>query len=170
MPQEFRAVVGDFGIAQLGEGALGVKEFVTSRAVGVTIEYAPPELIKLFRHTATTKPSRSLFKRIDCHSFAVTVFELLTQKKAWRGYRSLDEVERAVLAGKRPNVELVTTEMYGARRDTLVRILSKSWAVEPASRPEMARIKQKLHDLIFSDGLSTEEMRITPASATQSNQ
>ncbi len=157
-----RAVVGDFGVAQLGEGALGVRGFATSRTIGVTIEYAPPELIQMYRRSLETKPSKSIFRRIDCHSFAVTVYELLCRKRAWRGYKSLEEIEKAVLSGKRPNTEFITSEMYGSRREALVRILTKSWAVDAVSRPEMARIRMKLYSMLYTGSSSSDFSKVTP--------
>ena len=81
---ELTTVLSDFGICQIvDESALRVKAFRVSQAIGASISYAAPEVLKFLRLGIVIKGENSI-KKGDVYALACVLYELLTRRVPWR--------------------------------------------------------------------------------------
>ena len=98
--QRFKCVVCDFGYANVlgDESQVGrlVKGLEKPNTAGITAQYASPELFS--RVFIGRKISSEIDKMIDVYAYAITLYELITRKKAWDGVPN-EAIQDKVLQG-----------------------------------------------------------------------
>eukprot|EP01025_Chloroclados_australasicus_P058571 TRINITY_DN736_c0_g2_i1.p1 TRINITY_DN736_c0_g2~~TRINITY_DN736_c0_g2_i1.p1 ORF type:complete len:790 (-),score=67.26 TRINITY_DN736_c0_g2_i1:314-2437(-) len=109
--------VSDYGIAQ------ATYHFKTEGANSThTMAYTAPEIILM----------NKLTRKSDIYSFAIVMFELVTQTHAWNDYPP-GKIIKNVSEGKRPALpESVSKELRT--------LITKSWDQDPNQRPEASHI------------------------------
>ena len=81
-------------------------------------------------------------KKVDVYAFAISALEVLLRRRAWENNGS-KEIEIAVQQGLRPNLpdKIENQDKISA---TLVNIIKSGWSEDPANRPTMQQILDKL--------------------------
>ncbi|KXZ51145.1 hypothetical protein GPECTOR_13g632 [Gonium pectorale] len=123
------AKVGDFGLARvLGADA----SHVSTRPHGTSSHLAPEVWAE-----------GHLSQQADVYAFGVTLWELATGEKPWRGLRAGRILHAVMLRGSRPPLPPWLPPAYAA-------IVQACWAQAPRDRPSFAAIVEQLEALAAS--------------------
>lgn len=145
------AVLADFSMSFVANGSkLGVKAFHKSLFKGLSVAYAPPELLRQFqnptdpavaRHLETCPPSSC-----DVFAFGVTVFELLTRTDAWPMSMNETQLMSKVLGGERPPWPAYLQKLKEESRtvQTFMIVAERCWAQLAADRPQMVDMQVEI--------------------------
>lgn len=95
-PGMYRAVLTDFGVCKILDGAVKVQGLTINMVKGRTQAYSPPELLKDEPIAAELWPARDVF------AATVVLNELVTRELAWKDM-SDSSIASAVLSGARPS-------------------------------------------------------------------
>ncbi|XP_012687023.2 ankyrin repeat and protein kinase domain-containing protein 1 [Clupea harengus] len=115
--------ISDFGLFKWEDSAgMSVMEHLTARG---NINYVPPEAFNQNPDPPGTK--------YDVYSFAVVMWEILTQKKPYAG-ANMTEVIIRVSSGKRPSVERVPDDQPPECQD-MIAIMQLCWQQNRQHRP-----------------------------------
>lgn len=98
-----RAVLSDFGISRVldSQSVMKVHSFKTVQVRGLSMPYASPEAINLFRHNTNGKAIDPMqYKSSDVYSYACIILEVMIRKRPW----STEKKEKNTGKGKeKPN-------------------------------------------------------------------
>ncbi|XP_063063345.1 ankyrin repeat and protein kinase domain-containing protein 1 [Engraulis encrasicolus] len=137
--------VSDFGLVRWnGCSGTSFMEHLTARG---NINYIPPE-------TFSPNPEPPMTK-FDVYSFAIVLWEILTQKKPYAG-ANMTEVIIRVSSGKRPSVERIPDDRPLECKDMLD-IMQLCWRPRPTERPAFSDIITQTE--ILSEVLRLPEIR-----------
>ena len=142
----YNFVVCDFGAAQALGAGRNVRGIEAPQLMALTLKYNPPEV---FRRMVLKREYRTLAepdKKIDVYSYAITMFEAITQSSAWQNWER-DEVVRTVINFGRPQFPdrvRAPDDMLGQK---LVDLVQECWDDEPSRRPSFDLINSSLAPL-----------------------
>ena len=77
-------------------------------------------------------------KKIDVYSFAILMYEVVTQKTAWEGLNPR-EIQDCVLNNERPKFPDETIKLFVGTN--WVQMIEQGWAADPAERPTFENIQ-----------------------------
>ncbi|XP_038366187.1 ankyrin repeat and protein kinase domain-containing protein 1 isoform X1 [Canis lupus familiaris] len=116
--------ISDFGLSKWMEQSTGM-QCIQRSALRGTLSYIPPEMF-----LESNKPPG---RKYDVYSFAIIIWELLTQKKPYSGFNMVTIVVR-VAAGMRPSLQPVSDEWPGEAQQ-MVNLMRRCWDQDPKKRP-----------------------------------
>ena len=130
----YHAKISDFGLA------LTVKRLssceVEQDKVSGTIEYIAPEYL--------SDPCKTKTEKFDVYAFAITAWEIFSQKHAYRDFCNHSLIWETVKRGMRPGVE----ELNGRTPDSVIQLIEDSWHKKPEHRPTFKEVSTVLKGLV----------------------
>jgi hypothetical protein len=128
------ALINDFGLShQRREDSLTRSSM---RGIQGTPLYMDPYLLT---------DGTSIIKPCDVYSWAILVWEIFCTTQPFETARSEADLYRRVLGGERPDLARLPAELAGSG---LAELLTECWDAEPARRPTMAMVVERLQDII----------------------
>ena len=88
----------------------------------------------------TSRFDGEIHKKIDVYSFAIILYELMSNVPVWQGFNH-NEIRDAVLTGKRPDMSNMKF-----KNPILEEIMIESWNQNPIDRPDFRTILCKMND------------------------
>jgi serine/threonine protein kinase len=119
--------VADFGLAKV----LKHHYLENTKKVG-TARYMAPEVIGLTHPNYETK--------MDVHSYAMTLFEVLTKDFPFKHHEFEYQILEAILSGERP-------EIPGRMPEEVKDLLIQCWQIDPCQRPSFTDILSQLANI-----------------------
>ncbi|XP_028822998.1 ankyrin repeat and protein kinase domain-containing protein 1 isoform X3 [Denticeps clupeoides] len=119
--------ISDFGLIKW-EDSCNTMTFVEHLTARGNINYAPPEAFKQNPEPPGTK--------YDVYSFAIVMWEILTQKKPYPGV-NMTEVLIRVSTGKRPSLEKIPDDQP-IECESMKCIMQQCWQQDPRQRPDFS--------------------------------
>ena len=98
----------------------------------------------------TSRFDREIHKKIDVYSFAIILYELMSNVPIWQGLNH-SEIRDAVLTGKRPD-----TSNLKFKNPVLEEIMIECWNQNPIDRPDFRSILCKINDSLSASEWSRE--------------
>ncbi|XP_053502905.1 ankyrin repeat and protein kinase domain-containing protein 1 [Ictalurus furcatus] len=132
--------ISDFGIIKWDDSS-NKTEFIEHLAARGNISYVPPETFSLNAEPPTSK--------YDVYSFAMVMWEILTQKRPYCGM-NMTEILIRVTSGKRPNVEMVPDDKP-PECEEMISIMQFCWCQDSSERPafsETVWLTEALSDVL----------------------
>eukprot|EP00158_Paraphelidium_tribonemae_P009927 Partr_v1_DN29001_c0_g1_i3_m58838 len=133
------ALIGDFSMSCIdNKEKLTVKAFKKSDFKGLSVPYAPPEVLRDFRDP-TDKNQIEAFRYphgSDIYATAITIYEIILRGAAWAEATDVDYIVDNVLAGKRPELPKSITDQRKKKKtlNILMNMMEEAW------KPEANRI------------------------------
>lgn len=151
-------VIADMGISAIVNSDLinVVRHLRTVQILGASAAFAAPEVFKRLRPGGPTsildlQIEPDIAKAADIYAYSITLWEMVTKKKAWKQIRSWEGIETRVCSGERPEFPEETEKL--CKTDSivlgLVKIIAVTWCQDPAMRMPMEKVLvelQKLYD------------------------
>ena len=149
---ELRCVLTDFGISQIinAKKANVVATFKMIKIRGASAVYASPEtFLRFIEGESSDIDTPASYKASDVYSYAVTGYEIITRRKAWKGYRSREEIQAKVLAGDRPEFseKILAQSIDSPALSQFIRIIEQCWLQDPGQRPTMDIVLEMLDEV-----------------------
>ncbi|XP_026779858.3 ankyrin repeat and protein kinase domain-containing protein 1 [Pangasianodon hypophthalmus] len=116
--------ISDFGIIKWDDSSSKMA-FIEHLAARGNISYVPPETFSQNPEPPTSK--------YDVYSFAIVMWEILTQKRPYCGM-NMTEILIRVTSGKRPNVEKVPDDKP-RECEEMIGIMQRCWRQDSSERP-----------------------------------
>ncbi|TSQ58041.1 Ankyrin repeat and protein kinase domain-containing protein 1 [Bagarius yarrelli] len=132
--------ISDFGVIQWDDSS-SKTAFAEHLAARGNISYVPPETFSQNPEPPTSK--------YDVYSFAIVMWEILTQKRPYCGM-NMTEILIRVTSGKRPSVEKVQDDQPH-QCEEMSSIMQQCWRQDPSERPafyEIVRLTEALSDVL----------------------
>ena len=126
---DFHAKVCDFGLARIHT----ISKSITDKLKG-TLEYIPPEYISVPRKRKT--------EQFDVYSFAILVWEIFSQKRAYYDFCDKKLIHVSVEKGERPLIK----DIVDMTNDSLVKMIKVCWHQKEEIRPTFKHIRNSMHD------------------------
>ena len=146
-PNRLHLVLGDFSFASVRSAAKrGVQQFQLSMADGMSIEFAPPEMLRVLTGSL---PAKQLMEypihSRDVYAVGILLWCVIGRLVAWKDL-SIDQIAQNVLSGKRPDTQLYKLVSQYQPWLPLLQIAEQCWQDDPQKRPTSvdigARIRQ----------------------------
>ncbi|CAE6438560.1 unnamed protein product [Rhizoctonia solani] len=132
------AMLIDFDDAKLGGLSLA---FSQVSGLGISLRWAPPELLLNDSHELPSNDSNSKSSKSDIYSLGMTILEVVTAKVPWSGITQSVGVVRAVVEKKVPPRP---KEISG---DSLWNLLLQCWSFVPGARPTAQYVLEALQNM-----------------------
>ena len=111
-----------------------ISKSITTNPLKGTLEYIPPEYI--------SDPRKRKSEKFDVYSFAILVWEIFSQKRAYYDFCDRSVIHVAVVKGNRPLLEDIVDEI----NDTVVKMIKDCWYQNVGLRPTFKYIRQLVYD------------------------
>ncbi|XP_033028359.1 ankyrin repeat and protein kinase domain-containing protein 1 isoform X2 [Lacerta agilis] len=121
--------ISDFGLCKWMEES-SLMEYIERSAQRGSLSYIPPEIL-----LQSTSPPGTKF---DVYSFGIVIWEILTQKKAYSGVKTM-AVIITVATGQRPSMEPIRND-WPAECQQMVDLMKRCWDQEPQRRPSFTDV------------------------------
>ncbi|CAI0473504.1 unnamed protein product [Linum tenue] len=123
--------VGDFGLA---------KELMTNEMTceAGTYRWMAPEVFS--RESLQIGTKKHYDHKVDVYSFAIILWELLTNESPYKGRNMLAIAYAAIAKKERPSLENLPNDV--------VPLLQSCWSEDPSCRPEFTEITRHLEDVL----------------------
>ena len=136
----YNFVICDFGSSSIIGDTPRALGFEAPERLEFTCRYTPPEVFQRMRinDSFSGRPSTENDKSIDVYAFAITMFEVITREKSYKGMTA-DQIIELILAGNRPDwpIDIRVNASYAA----LLELVQDCWAASPTSRPKFDQIQ-----------------------------
>ncbi|XP_018081441.1 ankyrin repeat and protein kinase domain-containing protein 1 isoform X1 [Xenopus laevis] len=129
--------ISDFGLSKWKENSTR-NEYIQRSAIKGTLSYIPPEMF--------LQSSRLPGTKYDVYSYAIVIWELLTQKKPYAGASMLNIIVK-VAAGKRPPIHDISEERP-VECQQMINLMQRCWNQNPNKRPNFSDIVMESHMLL----------------------
>ncbi|XP_053125830.1 ankyrin repeat and protein kinase domain-containing protein 1 [Hemicordylus capensis] len=129
MDTNMHVKISDFGLSKWMEKSSRMQNIERSALKG-TLSYIPPEML-----LQSTNPPGNKF---DVYSFAIVIWEILTQKKPYSG-ASMMAIIIHVAAGKRPCLEAISEDWPGECQQ-MVDLMKRCWDQDLKRRPSFTDV------------------------------
>ncbi|KAL6012374.1 hypothetical protein ACLOJK_002861 [Asimina triloba] len=135
-------LTGDHKKLKLADFGLAREETVTEMMTAETGTYRwmAPELYSTV--TLRRGDKKHYDHKVDVYSFAIVLWELLTNRMPFEGMSNLQAAYAAAFKKARPNLDDIPKD--------LVALLESCWAEDPVSRPEFKQISSMLSDFLVT--------------------
>ena len=142
-------VLSDFSFAFVrGQKKRGVKGFQFSRADGLSLIYAAPELLQVMQNQLSVEEFHALpVHARDAYAFAILTIETILRDNPWKLPSSAALIQ-AVLNGQRPNTEFITKLSSMVQWLPILKIAEQLWSQDPHHRPPLAHVLSQLRALL----------------------
>ncbi|XP_058081800.1 serine/threonine/tyrosine-protein kinase HT1-like [Magnolia sinica] len=133
-------LTGDHKKLKLADFGLAREETVTEMMTAETGTYRwmAPELYSTV--TLRRGDKKHYDHKVDIYSFAIVLWELLTNRMPFEGMSNLQAAYAAAFKNVRPSLDDIPKD--------LVALLESCWAEDPASRPEFKQISDMLSNFL----------------------
>lgn len=139
-------ILSDFSFAFVkGKAKRGVKGFQFSRADGMSLVYAAPELLQVMRNQITPEEfAQAPIHARDSYAFGILTVETILRDNPWKTAQSNEDLIEMVLKGERPNTELIR-KLYGMQKwIPVLEIAEQCWQTDPKRRLKFKTIVTQL--------------------------
>ena len=140
----FHAKICDFGLARIRT----ISNPLTEHSVSGTLQYIAPEYLK--------EPRRRKSETFDVYSYAISVWEIFSQKRAYYDFCDKNLISEQVKLGERPLMKDVDDNTS----ETVKQIICACW--KESERPTFNSIRDKLFPLISDDIRSSPNICVKP--------
>jgi mitogen-activated protein kinase kinase kinase len=151
-------VLADLGISSIvNVSSLNiVKSFRTVKILGASAPFAAPEVFQRLRqdgHVSIDSSHVDVLKAADTYAFSITLWEMITKRKAWKQVRTYEGIETRVLSGERPEFPEETQKLCSEDKllAGLVKIVAFTWCQDPLARWSMSQVSDELQQLCSKD-------------------
>ncbi|XP_048837232.1 ankyrin repeat and protein kinase domain-containing protein 1 [Brienomyrus brachyistius] len=160
LDDHLHAKISDFGLVKWEDFSSSM-DFIEHMSMRGNTCYIPPEIF--------TQSPEAPGPQYDVYSFAIVIWEILTQKKPYPGVGNMMPVIMKVTSGKRPSVEVIP-EDKPQECEEMIDIMRCCWKQEVADRPPFSAIVRdteslsevlKISDVIRACGESQKTHRRT---------
>jgi hypothetical protein len=142
------ALLGDFSMAAVtSQEKLAVRAFKKSSFRGLSIPYAPPEILQEYVEQNAEQASRTVpGSAADVYAYGVSCYEIISRSSAWSNAKEANDIINEVFKGKRPPFSRTMREKIS--KDSvlmeLTNVMEECWAQSYRKRPQMDMITSKL--------------------------
>lgn len=133
-------VIGDLGISRFGSQGMGT-------SIG-TYAYMAPEIT-----------SGNYSNKVDVYSFAITLFEIITQQSAYTVLTDSRDFFQQIINGTRPEISKI-------ENTTIKDLIIKCWDADPTERPSFADIVERIQQPDFKAAMNADESEVSNYLAT----
>ena len=126
---EFHAKLCDFGLARM----YTISKSAIADPLKGTLEYIPPEYF--------SEPRKKKTDKFDVYSYAILVWQIFSQKRAYYDFCDRMLIPVSVLYGKRPLLEDIVDEI----NDNVVKMIQDCWHQNEGGRPPFKQIRNSVH-------------------------
>ncbi|XP_054224284.1 ankyrin repeat and protein kinase domain-containing protein 1 isoform X3 [Homo sapiens] len=116
--------ISDFGLSKWMEQSTRM-QYIERSALRGMLSYIPPEMF--------LESNKAPGPKYDVYSFAIVIWELLTQKKPYSGFNMMMIIIR-VAAGMRPSLQPVS-DQWPSEAQQMVDLMKRCWDQDPKKRP-----------------------------------
>ncbi|KAM9469040.1 ankyrin repeat and protein kinase domain-containing protein 1 [Clarias gariepinus] len=146
--------ISDFGIIKWDDSCSKMP-FLEHLALRGNVSYVPPEIVSQNPEPPTSK--------YDVYSFAIVIWEILTQKRPYSGM-NMSEILIRVTSGKRPSVEKVPDDKP-PECEEMISIMQQCWHQDSSERPafsETVWMTEALSDVLkLPDKIPGKDMKMS---------
>uniref|UniRef100_A0A8C5PNV3 Ankyrin repeat and kinase domain containing 1 n=1 Tax=Leptobrachium leishanense TaxID=445787 RepID=A0A8C5PNV3_9ANUR len=137
LDEHLHVKISDFGLSKWKEQSTH-KEYIERSALKGTLSYIPPEMLLQNNSPPGIK--------YDVYSYAIVIWELLTQKKPYPGANMM-AVFVKVASGQRPPIEDISEERP-VECQQMIDLMQRCWNQNPKKRPCFVDIIVESHMLL----------------------
>ncbi|XP_056399631.1 ankyrin repeat and protein kinase domain-containing protein 1 isoform X1 [Hyla sarda] len=137
LDEHLHVKISDFGLSKWKENSTR-KEYIERSAIKGTLNYIPPEVF--------LESSRVPGIKYDVYSYAIVIWELLSQKKPFVGSSMMTVIVK-VAAGQRPPLEDIS-EDGPVECQQMIDLMKRCWNQDPNKRPCFSDIIVESHMLL----------------------
>ncbi|CAH2320126.1 ankyrin repeat and kinase domain-containing 1 [Pelobates cultripes] len=137
LDEHLHVKISDFGLSKWKEHSTH-KEYIEKSAIKGTLSYIPPEMLLQSINATGIK--------YDVYSYAIVIWELLTQKKPYAGANMMAVIIK-VASGQRPPIEDIS-EDRPVECHQMIDLMQRCWNQHPNKRPSFADIVVESHMLL----------------------
>ncbi|XP_007902892.2 receptor-interacting serine/threonine-protein kinase 1 [Callorhinchus milii] len=123
--KDYHVKIADFGMA---EWRRITQQYSSKENKGGTLNYIAPEYLKNINTRADVK--------IDVYSFAIVMWEIMTERKPYEHAVGSDAVSLGVKRGQRPDIKAIPKNKPSVHH--LVSLMERCWHQIPGERPSFA--------------------------------
>uniref|UniRef100_A0A2R8ZUZ0 Ankyrin repeat and kinase domain containing 1 n=1 Tax=Pan paniscus TaxID=9597 RepID=A0A2R8ZUZ0_PANPA len=116
--------ISDFGLSKWMEQSTRM-QYIERSALRGMLSYIPPEMF--------LESNKAPGPKYDVYSFAIVIWELLTQKKPYSGFNMMMIIIQ-VAAGMRPSLQPVS-DQWPSEAQQMVDLMKRCWDQDPKKRP-----------------------------------
>ncbi|CAK8681970.1 unnamed protein product [Clavelina lepadiformis] len=158
MTEDLHCKIGDFGAAQLSSytGSTTTARYKAKDSVQMTLLYAAPERLQDI--------STKLTPKYDTYSYGMTLHMILAREMPIDVGTPLETFTDRVIEGQRPSVQSIHEYIQGLGDEgtgedaAMIRVLNEEmircWQQDPADRPTMTEVKDRLQSQLQNRDLS----------------
>ncbi|XP_076810736.1 uncharacterized protein LOC143453331 isoform X2 [Clavelina lepadiformis] len=158
MTEDLHCKIGDFGAAQLSSytGSTTTAGYKAKDSVQMTLLYAAPERLQDI--------STKLTPKYDTYSYGMTLHMILAREMPIDVGTPLETFTDRVIEGQRPSVQSIHEYIQGLGDEgtgedaAMIRVLNEEmircWQQDPADRPTMTEVKDRLQSQLQNRDLS----------------
>ncbi|KAK6469275.1 ankyrin repeat and protein kinase domain-containing protein 1-like isoform X2 [Huso huso] len=157
LDENLHARISDFGLSKWKECSSRM-EYIELSAIRGTLSYIPPEMF-----LQNSKPPGT---KNDVYSFAIVIWEVLTQKRPYSGANMMTVIVK-VAAGRRPCMEDVP-EDRPQECEQMINLMQRCWCQEARRRPCFADITKETE--VLSEMLKTPNLGQRPNEKAKTHQ
>ncbi|XP_077866501.1 receptor-interacting serine/threonine-protein kinase 2-like [Saccoglossus kowalevskii] len=131
----FKAKISDFGLATWKKYTqkYSIMNCIESTCSYMgTTSHIPPENLRDVNKAADYK--------FDVYSFAVTLWEIVTNETPYKNAQNHEHLMGAVMHGQRPDIKLIPPECL----DVIRNVMEACWDDDPQKRPSFGDLKKKI--------------------------
>ena len=140
LDENFYPKICDFGISFISD--LQLSKIIMEDTLGTPM-YMAPEIIEDLPYTY----------KVDVYSFALLMYELISEQKIFNCYSKKSEVFKAIINGERPDLSFIMNE----RIETLIK---KCWDQDPLKRPSFNEIVHELYQLRYDNFFEADQNQV----------
>ncbi|KAM8927663.1 ankyrin repeat and protein kinase domain-containing protein 1 [Pelodytes ibericus] len=137
LDEHLHVKISDFGLSRWKEHSTR-EEYIEKSAIKGTLNYIPPEMLLQNNCVPGIK--------YDVYSYAIVIWELLTQKKPYTGANMMTIIVK-VAAGQRPPLKDIS-EDRPVESQQMIDLMQRCWNQNPNKRPCFADIIVESHMLL----------------------
>ncbi|XP_007934723.1 ankyrin repeat and protein kinase domain-containing protein 1 [Orycteropus afer afer] len=145
LDSNMRVKISDFGLSKWMEQSTQM-QYIERSALRGTLSYIPPEMF--------LESNKAPGPKYDVYSFAIVIWEILTQKKTYSGFNMMTIIVQVAM-GMRPSLQPISDEWPGEVHQ-MVDLMKRCWEQDPKKRPCFSDITVET-DMLLSLLQSTVE-------------
>jgi serine/threonine protein kinase len=123
------AILSDFGLAGILDSFAELKAREKNPLVGISLQYAAPEVIKAFDSPAITVDDLGS-PESDVYSFGMVFYEIICRTPPFSHVENTDVLKSKILKGERPWFTVAVREQL----PEMISVIENCWRKDPSDR------------------------------------